>query len=220
MATSLPSYLQGQPWQNAQQYQAKLPVMFNTNALQKSYGNLQQQTFNQGRALAAAAANQYTQRAQQAGASTLGAGFAEASAMLPIYGQQAQLQSDLASKQLQFRGQQAQIGAGLAGTIGQLKQGQQSTYADYFLRQQQLQQQQQQFGQTYSLQERAQASNEKNDRLKALQLAMQTPRSSYSYATGMGGLPMTARDQQQMQASQSQEQFFSNLRNQLGGFLG
>lgn len=145
MIPGIPSYLQQNTAAAPQSYMAQLPGLFNTSGLTSSYNNQISTNFDQGRALAAAAANQYTTRAQQEGGSTLGAGFAQAGAMLPVYAQNAALQSDLANKQLQYRGQQATIGAGLAGDIGKLQSQQQSTYSDYLMNQQRLNQQQQQY---------------------------------------------------------------------------
>lgn len=174
---TLPSFLQGNPWQASQSYLNQLPGQFNTSGLQKSYQQQEAGNLSQGSALAAAAANQYVQRAHQSGASTLGAGFAQASAMLPIYQQNAEMNSDLQNKLLQYHTQQAQIGAGLSSDIGRQQGQYQSTLADYLMGQQKLQQQQSQFGQSFGLSQQTEANTRsfQQGQLKnqAAQLALQ-----------------------------------------------
>lgn len=191
-SASLPSFLQSQPWQSSQNQLNQLPGQFNTSALRNSYGQQEAQNWSQGSALAAAAANQYVQRARQSGASPLGAGFAQASAMLPVYQQNAEMNSDLQNKLLQYHTSQAQIGAGLSGDIGRLQSQNQSTLADYFLNQQKLQQSQNQFGQSLGLQygQLAQQKAFQTGQLKnqAAQLALQyNPIKGGSYATNNQG---------------------------------
>lgn len=148
-SAALPSYLQTQPWQSSQNQLNQLPGQFNTSGLKASYGQQEAQNWSQGSALAAAAANQYVQRARQSGASTLGAGFAQASAMLPVYQQNADMNTQLQNQLLQYHTQQAQIGAGLSGDIGRLQSQNQSTLADYLTTQQKLQQSQSQYYGTF-----------------------------------------------------------------------
>lgn len=227
MATSLapsgtlPSFLQGNPWQASQSYLNQLPGQFNTSGLQKSYQQQEAGNLSQGSALAAAAANQYVQRARQSGASTLGAGFAQASAMLPIYQQNAEMNSDLQNKLLQYHTQQAQIGAGLSGDIGRLQGQYQGTLADYFLSQQRLQQQQNQFGQTLGLQQ--QQTNQQGAyqqgqlRNQAAQIGLQyAPRPAGAYATNLYGSPMTGADARSMQGIQQNQNYLQGILGSLG----
>lgn len=219
----LPSYLQQNPASASQSYLSQLPGMFNTSGLQSAYGNQEQSNWDSGSALAAAAANQYVQRAQQSGASTLGAGFAQASAMLPVYQQNASMQSDLQNKMLQYKAQQATIGAGLSGDIGRLQGQYQGTLSDYFLNQQKLQQQQQQFGDTFGLQQRQLSASVANQNaqnsLQGASLALKYAPSGAgnSYETGVLGQPSSPQDAATM-ARVNQQQTY--LRSVLGGLPG
>lgn len=219
--SGLPSYLQQNTAATSQGYLAQLPGMFNTSNLQSAYGNQEQANWDSGSALAAAAANQYVQRANQSGASTLGAGFAQASAMLPVYQQNAAMQSDLANKQLQYKAQQATIGAGLSGDIGRLQSQQQSTWSDYLLNQQKLQQQNQQFNLNLGLQRQQLGDTFSNQqaqtRMQGSALALQyAPRDmSGTYYTNAQGQPASSADaatQARIRSAQGYEQnAFSNL---------
>lgn len=223
MIPGLPSYLQQNTAASAQNYMRQLPGLFNTSGLTSAYNNQISTNFDQGRALAAAAANQYTQRAQQEGGSTLGAGFAQAGAMLPVYAQNASLQSDLANKQLQYRGQQATLGAGLAGDIGRLQSAQQGTWSDYLLNQQRLQQQQQQFYGTMGLQQQQLNQTAKQQAaqngLQGAALALQyAPRGTgSSYYTNNNGSGMSYADQQTINRVNSQQSYLQGI---LGGLTG
>jgi hypothetical protein len=223
MAFSTPPYLQSQPWQTSQNYLNGLGSMFSTRGIANDTQALNQQTWNSGSAIAAAAANQYRQRALQTGASSLGAGFAQASAMLPLYGQIAQNNLDLGKLRLQSQAQQAQIGASLAGDIGR-EQGQyQSTLADYFLNQQKLAQQQSQFGQTLGLQQQqlaAQTANQQQqNKLLALSLASKLPAVSGGYYTDNMGNPMSGADAATMARLKQGQNFGSDVRNTLYSFF-
>jgi hypothetical protein len=193
MATlATPSYLQQQPWQASQNYLASLPNYFTNTGIGAATRNLNNQTWNSASAIAAAASTRYAQTAQQNGASTLGAGFAQNAAMVPAYQQIAQNNQDLDKLRLQARGQQAQIGAGLSSDIGKLQEGYQSTLSDYFLNQQKLQQQQSQFGQTYGLQQQQLAQQTAYQQgslaLQKAQLALQNnPIKAGFYATNNQG---------------------------------
>lgn len=227
MATSLapsgtlPPFLQNTPWSAPQSYLNGLGNQFNTTGLKSSYQNEENQNWNQGSALAAAAANQYVQRARQQGSSTLGAGFAQASAMLPVYQQNAAMNSDLQSKLLQYKSQQAQIGAGLSGDIGRLQGQYQGTLSDYFLSQQKLQQQQQEFGQNFGLQQQVanQQGAYQQGQLKnqAAQIALQyAPRPMGSYATYLDGRPMDPEDGLSMQGIQKNTNYLDNILQGIG----
>lgn len=221
--TALPPYLQNNPSAASQGYLAHLPAMFNTGGLKSAYQQQSQQDYNQGSALAAAAANQYTQRANQTGASNLGAGFAQASAMIPVYGQQADLMGEYQKQRLSYLGQQAQIGAGLTGDIGRQQGQYQANLADYLTNQQKMQQQQSQFGQTFGLEQQrlAQQGQQFNatNRLDALQLALRAPGQSFSYATNAQGQPNTANDARALQGAQAQNQYYQNLRGRLQSYF-
>lgn len=218
---TLPSFLQNNPSSAPQNYLAKLPGMFNTTGLRNSYQQEEAQNLNQGSAIAAAAANQYVQRARQSGASTLGAGFAQASAMLPVYQQNAAMNSDLQSKLLQYRSAQAGIGAGLSGDIGRLQGQQQSTLADYYLSQQRLQQSQSQFGQNFGLQQQQLAQQTANQRgqlnNQAAQLALQyAPRGSGLYSVDNQGRPLDQANALALQRSQGQQDYLTHILSGLG----
>lgn len=225
--STVPSYLQTQPWAASQSYLNQLPGMFNTSGLKNSYQTLENQNFNQGSALAAAAANQYVQRARQSGASTLGAGYAQASAMLPVYQQNAQMNSDLQNKLLQYHSQQAQIGAGLSGDIGRLQSGYQSTLADYLTTQQKLQQSQGQFGATFGQNQQNlnqqgayQQGQLANQRLNlAMQYQKQNPFVG-AYATNPDGSPMSPIDGQIMAAAKQSQNYSNNIRGAFGAPQG
>lgn len=222
-SASLPSFLQSQPWQSSQNQLNQLPGQFNTSALRNSYGQQEAQNWSQGSALAAAAANQYVQRARQSGASPLGAGFAQASAMLPVYQQNAEMNSDLQNKLLQYHTSQAQIGAGLSGDIGRLQSQNQSTLADYFLNQQKLQQSQSQFGSNLGLQysQLAQQKSQNNaqNSLYALMLAQRQPRAAGGYNTDVLGRPMSATDAQSMQRLNGAGNFQNAIQSGLQSFI-
>lgn len=225
--STVPSYLQTQPWAASQSYLNQLPGMFNTSGLKNSYQTLENQNFNQGSALAAAAANQYVQRARQSGASTLGSGFAQASAMLPVYQQNAQMNQQLQQQLLQYHSQQAQIGAGLSGDIGRLQSGYQSTLADYLTTQQKLQQSQSQFGDTFALQNRQQNSTNSYQQgqlaNQRLSLAMQYQKNNpfmAAYNTNPNGSPMSPRDGQIQALANQNIGFNQTLQGQLTGGAG
>lgn len=231
MIPGIPSYLQQNTAAAPQSYMAQLPGLFNTSGLTSSYNNQISTNFDQGRALAAAAANQYTTRAQQEGGSTLGAGFAQAGAMLPVYAQNAALQSDLANKQLQYRGQQATIGAGLAGDIGKLQSQQQSTYSDYLMNQQRLAQQQQQFNADLGFRNQQLAATQQQqaaqNRLQGSALALQyAPRGAgSSYYTNNNGSGMSYADQQTINRINGQQGYVQGIlggltRSNPNGFVG
>lgn len=212
----IPAYLNYNPGQWAQSYLSTLPGQFDTSGLQNAYKTQEASNWNSGSAIAAAASNQYTQRANQTGASSLGAGFAQASAMLPVYQQNASMQSDLQNKLLQYHSQQAQIGAGLASDIGKQQGQYQSTLSDYFLNQQKLQQQQSQFGQTLGFQQQQEADQ---NRLNALGLAQKMPRQSYSFSTDNAGNPMTGGDALGMQQFNRQNQFLQSVRSGIQSYF-
>lgn len=249
----LPKYLQGSDtWRPLADYQQQLGGMFDTSDISSNYEGAISSQFDSGRAMAAAAASQYQNRAQQVGASGLGAGYASGQAMLPAWQQANTMRADLASKQLQARTQQAGIGADLASRIGQLQSARQGQLFDYTNQQRNraqsslqfgqdldyrnralAQNQSQfttseadrnsQFGQTYDLQNRQLAaqtnSQSSNDRLRALQLAMQTPRNSYSWSTDNSGNPINMSDQKNANAFGQQQAFFNNIRNQIGNYF-
>lgn len=236
-----PSYLAGNDTGALQSYLGQLPSMFNTSGLQSSYATMNQGVSDNSRAMAAAAANAYVNRARQSGASQLGAGFAQAGAMLPGYAQIAQNNADLAGKQLQYTSQQAQIGAGLSSDIGKLQAAHQSALSDYYLNQQKLQQSQSQFGQDLGFRQQQLAQQQSqfgqsqaqqlsefgqtnalqlgNQQLNALQLASRLRTQPYGYSTDMGGNPLTAGDASNMQMANQQNQFGLNLRNSLASFF-
>lgn len=231
----IPSSLQGSPWKPLQQQQNQLAGLFDTSGLQSAYQNQASGNLDQGRALAAAAASSYTNRAAQSGASSLGAGFARGQAMLPIYQQNNALMSDFASKQLQAKTSQGQIGSDIAGRIGQLQSARQSMLSDYMQGQQRLQQGNQQFNADLDYRNRALAQNQTQfagsqnekgrefdvnagqqgqmNRLRALQLAMQMPRQNYSWNTNWAGGPINQSDATAMQNFGQQNQFFNGLRS-------
>lgn len=244
----LPGYLQGNTIKSLQDYQNTIPKMFDTSGLDQSYNALNQSNFSQGRALAAAAGASYSNRAAQSGGSRLGAGFAEAQSMLPIYNQGHQLLADLATKKLQAATGQAAAGGDTARAIGQLQQSRQAMLADYFgnqqriglqkqqlaqnqtqfnsdlgFRNQQLAQQQSQFGDTLGLQKQqlaSQTQNQANDtRLRSLQLALGQPQKSYSFSTDMFGNPVSVGDAQAQQGFQQQNSYYNNLRTQLNNLI-
>lgn len=217
-SASLPGFLQSQPWAGSQDYLNGLPGLFNTTGLKNSYSNLENQNYNQGSAIAAAAANQYVQRQNQVGGSTAGAGFAQASAMLPVYQQNAQMNTQLQNQLLQYHAQQATIGAGLSGDIGRLQGGYQSTLADYLTTQQKLAQQNQQFGvssaQSQQNLNQQGAYQQGQLRNQAANLALQyAPRPQGSFATYNNGQPMDSASAQSMQG-------ISQNTNYLNGILG
>lgn len=220
-SAALPSFLQSQPWQSSQNQLSQLPGQFNTSALRNSYGQQEAQNWSQGSALAASAANQYVQRARQSGASTLGAGFAQASAMLPVYQQNAEMNTQLQNQLLQYHTQQAQIGAGLSGDIGRLQSQNQSTLADYLTTQQKLAQSQLQFGDTFGLQQRQLASQSayQQGQLKnqSAQLALQyAPRGSGAYSTYNNGTPMSPGDASQMARLSGNQSYLQSILGGLG----
>lgn len=237
-----PSYLQSNPWSADQSYLGKLPGMFDTSALTGAYQQMNQQTLGNAGAMAAAATNAYLNRARQSGASQLGAGFAQAGAMLPAYSQVAQNNADLFGKQLQYSTAQAQLGAGLSNDIGQLQTQHANTLQDYYLnqqklaqsqsqfgqdlgfRQQQLAQNQLQFGDTFGLQQRqlnSQTSYQQgqlaNQRLSlAAQYQKQNPFMA-SYSTNLDGSPMSPIDGQAMARANQNFTSSQNLMSALGG---
>jgi|GEM_PF-6758436 len=220
-SASLPGFLQSQPWAAPQSYLGQLPGMFNTTGLRNSYTGLENQNFNQGSAIAAAAANQYVQRANQVGGSALGAGFAQASAMLPVYQQNAQMNQQLQNQLLQYHAQQAQIGAGLSGDIGRLQGGYQSTLSDYLTTQQKLAQQNQQFGVSSGQQQQGITNlaqyQQGQLRNQAATTALQyAPRGSGSYSSNMSGGALDPGSLATMNQDASQQKYLTGILGGLG----
>lgn len=237
----LPGFLQPTYTGALQKLQTSLPGFFDTSGIEKAYGNQASSNLDQGRALAAAAGAGYANRAQQSGASSLGAGFAQAQAMLPIYGQNNALMSDLATKQLQARTGQAGAGIDISKAMAQLLATRQGLISDYTLGSRRLGQQQIQFGQ--ELAQRNQQFNqdlgfrnqqlsqqgsqfEQNlgfqqqnagteNRLKALQLAIGMPRQSYSWNTNNAGMPISGTDAASANAFGRQQNFYGGIQNSL-----
>lgn len=244
-ATTAPSYLQNSNVGQLQGLYGQLSGLFDTSQMTSDANNAIQGNYNQGRALAAAAGRAYVNRAQQSGASTLGAGFAEGQAMLPIYNQRTQATADLSNRQLQYHTAQAGAQSAVAGQIGQLQQAHAATLADYFANQQKMGLQNQQFNldlgyrQNVLAQDQSQfssrlgeqsrefnvgQSNQQNSqnaalRLQALGMALKMPQQSYGWSTTATGVPRTAYDMQQSQLYGQQAQNRTDLMSALHGYI-
>lgn len=84
------------------------------------------------------AATEYSARAAQSGASTLGAGAVKAQAMMPVFSQNAQLKTDAADVAAKAHQQGVALAGQIAGTIGELRSSYLSMMTGYAQGQQKL----------------------------------------------------------------------------------
>lgn len=238
---SVPNFMQGKPWQPAQQFAGQVPGLFDTTQMMQRGQDAITSQLAQARAAAASASAQYVNRAQQSGASGLGAGFAQGQAMLGAYNSANQAYSDLAGRQLQAKMAQGNLQGELYGRIGQLMGARQGQIGDLYTGFQNRAQNQSQFNSDLDYRNRSLAQNQsqfdaslserKNEfgvtsgqsgmqnRLAALALAMKAPRQSFSWHTNASGNPMGDADATAMQGYGRQQDFYGNLQNQLQSFF-
>ena len=191
------------------QFQKQIPGMFNTGGIEKAYHNQIDGMMAQGRGHAAAAGRAYGQRAVQAGASGAGAGFAQAQAMLPMYGQQNEMLSDLSRIQQSAKQGKAQAMGGVASQLSSMaaqREGMMTDYAQnqqrFALQNKQLQQQMEQWSRSQS---RGGGSGGNGGSVAAAQAVLNRP-EIHSYALDTFGNPMSANDgTQYRQAEQARE---------------
>jgi hypothetical protein len=169
-----PDYLSGNPNQNLQQFRGQINSLFNFKPIQQAGNAYIDSNFDQQRATAAAAAAASQRRAMQSGGQ-VGASFAQAGAMTPLYNQRNQQSLDLAKLFAQMQ----QSKAGLLGQVaGEMdtnalnRSGQQSQYG---LAQQNMASQNSQFDQTFGLQEQEFGLQKRNFDLQALRSAPRAP---------------------------------------------
>jgi len=109
----------------------QIPSLFNTQGIDDAFGNLQSQQMSAAKASAGAAGRAASNRAMLSGG-RVGAGFAQASALLPFFRQQAQSQLDVEGLKSQIRQNQAGLQSQLANQIAgfqDARQGRQTNYA-------------------------------------------------------------------------------------------
>ena len=194
--------------QQLTQFQKQIPGLLNTAGVEKSYHNQIDGMMAQGRGHAAAAGQAYGQRAIQAGASGMGAGFAQAQAMLPMYAQQGAMLSDLAGIQQRAKAGQASEMGGAASQLSSMaaqREGMMTDYAQnqqrFALQNRQLQQQAQQWSQgnqSWGGGNRTGGGSE----MASAQAILSHP-EAHSYALDMFGKPMSFNDGMQYAESQA-----------------
>lgn len=93
---------------------------------------------SQGNQAANNAANEYSARAEQSGASGLGAGAVKAQSLMPVMSQNAQLRTDAADVAAKAHQDAISLASQVAGTIGQLRNSYLSSLTSYATGQQTL----------------------------------------------------------------------------------
>lgn len=147
-----PSWLPTQaPTAALRRARSQLPDLFNFDPIQQTGNQYIQGAFNQQANTAASAARAAQNRAMLSGG-RVGASFAQASSMLPLYQQQNEQAFKLAGLQGQMQAQRAGLLAQLAQGISGAQAGNRSLLANYGLGQQRLQQDQNQFNSSQDLQ--------------------------------------------------------------------
>lgn len=132
--------------------QGSLKNLFNFEPIQQAGNAYIDSNFQQQRAATGAAARAAQNRAMLSGG-RVGASFAQASAMLPLYNQRNQQALGLAQLHGQMQGQRAGLNTSLAQSIAQSRLGKQGLLSDYALGQQRLGQDQRQFDERMRLED-------------------------------------------------------------------
>lgn len=210
--TDFPSYLTGNPNQNLQAFQNRLPSLYNFKNIAATGNAFIQSNFDQGRASAAAQAAAAQNRAMQSGGQ-VGASFAQSSAMLPIYNQRNQQSLDLAKMQGQMRESEAGLYGQSAGQMDQNSMQRAAQQNQYGLAQQQMSSQNAQFQDTFGLQQQQFGLQQRQFGLSALRQAPRAPVNynfpgswgEMGFQGGQGGmLPSQGNIPYQGSASQAQ----------------
>lgn len=198
--------------------QKKLGKFFNFDPIQQAGNQYINSNFEQQRAATGAAARAAQNRAMLSGG-RVGASFAQASAMLPLYNQKNQQALGLAQLQGQMQGQRAGIHANLAQSIAQAKMGQRGLLSDYAMGQQRLGQDQRQFDSRMQLenQQLGLQRDQLNSQNAANALKLMGP-GAFSYNTYNDGTPITQGDREIKGRSDSYQQARMALMGKLGGF--
>lgn len=175
--SNFPSYLGNNPNQNLQQFGSRIGSLYNFKPIQQAGNAYIDSNFDQQRSTAAAAAAASQNRAMQSGGQ-VGASFAQAGAMTPLYNQRNQQSLDLAKLYAQMQQSKAGLMGQVAGeedSNALQRSGQQSQYG---LAQQNMASQNAQFADTFGLQQQQFGLQQRQFDLTALR---QAPRAPVSY---------------------------------------
>lgn len=184
--TDFPSYLTGNPNQNLQAFQSKLPSLYNFKNIAQTGNAFIQSNLAQGRASAAAQAAAAQNRAIQSGGQ-VGASFAQSSAMLPIYNQANQQSLDLAKLQGQMKESEAGQYGQSAGQMDQNSMQRAAQQNQYGLAQQQMASQNSEFQDTFGLQQQQLGLQQRQFDLTALRSAPSAP-VNYNFPGSWGAM--------------------------------
>lgn len=150
--SQFPSYLPTQaPIGSLRNARSQLPGLFDAGAFNKANNAYIDSNFANQSQVAATQGRAASNRAMLSGG-RFGAGFAQASAMLPLYGQRNQQAAEGARFTAGMNAQRAGILAGLAGNISQAQLQNRGMLSQYGLGQQRLAQDNSQFNQQMNLQ--------------------------------------------------------------------
>jgi hypothetical protein len=176
--------------------QNQLGSLFDFAPIQQAGNAYIDSNFQQQRAATGAAARAAQNRAMLSGG-RVGASFAQASAMLPLYAQRNQQALGLAQLQGQMQGQRAGLNTSLAQSIAQSRLANRGLLSDYAMGQQRLGQDQRQFD------ERLRMDQQGLDLQRAQFNAANAARAMQAMGPGgfvvnrnMAGQPLTPYDQQ------------------------
>lgn len=134
-----PSWLQGNGTAPLTQLQGELGKFYNFAPIRKTATRSIDSNFNMARTAAAAAATGAQNRAAQQGGA-VGADFARAGALTPLFNQKNQMNTQLAQIQAAMRQAQAQQRGTIAGQLTSAELQHQGILSDYTTREQALQQ--------------------------------------------------------------------------------
>lgn len=142
-ALEFPSWLSKDPNTTAKEAMGTYgQIGANTNRIATGYNTAYNNAIGYNTSAGGQAANnaatEYSNRAAQSGASSLGAGAVKAQAMMPVYAQNAALKIGAADKAAQTYQKGMDQASGLASTIGQLRSSYLSTLVGYSQGQQKL----------------------------------------------------------------------------------
>lgn len=145
-----PDYLKGNANTNLAAFQKQIPKLYNFKPIQAAGNASINSNFDQGRAAAAAAATASSRRAMQQGGQS-GSAFAQAGAMIPLYGQRNAQNLDLAKLFASMQESKAGLLGQTAGRMDDNALQRASQLSGYGMGQQRMGMEGDQFDQTMAL---------------------------------------------------------------------
>lgn len=200
----MPDYLQQGANRNLRRFQGQIGGLYDFAPIQAAGNAYIQSNFDQQRAGAAAMAAAAQHRAMQSGGA-VGASFAQAGAMLPLYNQRNEQAFNLAQLHGQMNMSQADLRGRTAGMMDNNSLQRAGMMSQYGLGQQRLASDNEQFDQTFGLQqqrfglEQQQFGLQQRQFNAQIQQRMQQPGNRPWYQTDSGGMPASSRDRQAQQ---------------------